>query len=437
MLTPIKDLYTFGFPWRPWEEQSSIAEGPLIIKYMKESAAMYGIDKHIKYHHHVNNANFSTASKAWNLDVTANGTERTTIRSRWLLLCTGYYDYDQPLQTTIPGIENFKGRVVHPQFWPEDLDYTDKNIVIIGSGATAITLLPNLAEKASQVTILQRSPSYILSQPKEDALEKLIRFLFFWSKPIERKLIRWKWLLTPFLLTRFCYNFPKAARRLITKLTQAQLPPTISKDPHFNPTYNPFEQRLCLCPDGDFYAALRNGKGNIETGIIEDITVDTIKLTSGKELHPDIIVTATGLKLRFAGGMKFSIDGVPFNAPEKYIWKGVMVEDLPNASYVFGYVDASWTLGADATAQMVCRILKQMKKEGVVEVVPRRSEEEKKTLEEAPLLKLTSTYITKARNVLPKAGSAGPWKPRSYYYQDIMMAWFGNIKHGMEWTRGV
>lgn len=398
---------------------------------------MFGIDKRIQFNHHVDHADYSSTSKTWKFDVTADGTSQKTIRSKFFLLCTGYYDYDRPLQAVIPGIEDFKGTVAHPQFWPQDMDYTDKNIVIVGSGATAITLLPSLAKTANQVTILQRSPSYVLSQPSEDGLEWLIRKATWWSKPLEHKLIRWKWLIVPFLLTRFAYNFPKAARTIFQKATQAQLPPTVPRDPHFNPSYNPFEQRVCFCPDGDFYECLRKGKGAIETGVIETVTPNSIKLTSGKELHPDIIVTATGLKVRFAGGMDISVDGKAFNVGEKFVWKGSMLEDLPNAGYVFGYVDASWTLGADATAQLICRMLKQMRKEGVVEVIPRRSEYEKQHMMEEPLLRLTSTYVKKGKDVLPKAGATGQWRARSYYYKDIMMAWFGDIKTGTEWVRGV
>lgn len=427
------DLYTFGFPWRPWEEQTSIAKGELILKYIKESANMYGIDKNIQFGHHVDAARYSSSDKTWTLDVTANGSQSKTLRSRFFMICTGYYDYDKPLEAVIPGIESFNGTVAHPQFWPQDLDYTNKNIVIVGSGATAITLMPALAEKASHITMLQRSPSYIMSQPSEDGLENLIRKLTWWSKPLEHKLIRFKWVIVPFLLTRFCYNFPNAAKRLFGRMTQAQLPPTMARDPHFNPSYNPFEQRVCFCPNGDFYAALRSGKTSVETGIIETVTPNSIKLKSGGELHPDVIVTATGLKLNFAGGMDISIDGEPYHVPEKFIWKGVMLEDLPNAAFTFGYVDASWTLGADATAQLVCRMLRQMSKERVVEIVPKRSKQEKLDMQEEPLLRLSSTYIRRAKDLLPKAGATGQWRARSYYLKDIWTAWFGDIRTGIEW----
>ena len=405
------------------------------MNYMKESAEMYGIDKKVLFHHKVNSANYSSEHKTWSFDVTANETEQKTFRSKFFLMCTGYYDYSAPLKTIIPGIDNFKGKVIHPQFYPEDVDHTDKNVVIIGSGATAVTLLPSMAEKASHVTMLQRSPSYLLSTPSEDGIERAIRK--YCSERWQHKLIRWKWLVIPFLLVNFCYYFPGLAKKLFKSATEPQLPPTVKHDPHFTPAYNPFEQRVCFCPDADFYKSLRSGKASIETGLIDTITADTIKLKSGEELHPDIIVTATGLKLRVGGGIKVSVDQTEYDVPEKFVWKGVMLEDLPNCAFVIGYVDASWTLGADATAQMVCRILKQMKKEGVVEVTPRRTEQEKASMEERPLLRLSSTYIRKARDVVPKAGDRGQWQARSYYFKDILMAWFGDIKSGTEWVRGV
>lgn len=402
---------------------------------MKESAQAYGIDKKILFHHHVDRANYSSEHKTWTFDVTANKSDQKTFRSKFFLMCTGYYDYEQPLKTMIPGVENFKGGVVHPQFWPKDLDHTDKDVVIIGSGATAVTLLPSMAEKASHVTMLQRSPSYLVSLPSEDAMERAIRR--YCSEYWQHRLIRLKWLVIPFLMVNFCYYFPKQGRKLFKAGTEQQLPPTMKYDPNFNPSYNPFEQRVCFCPDADFYKSLRSGKASVETGVIEDITADTIKLTSGKELHPDIIVTATGLKLRIAGGIKVSVDEKPYNVPDHFVWKGVMLEDLPNCAFVIGYVDASWTLGADATAQMVCRILKQMGKENVVEITPRRTAQEKASMKEAPLLRLTSTYVKKAKDIVPKAADRGQWSARSYYFKDILMAWFGDIKSGTEWVRGV
>jgi cation diffusion facilitator CzcD-associated flavoprotein CzcO len=424
------DLYTFGFPWRPWTEQKAIAEGPLIIKYIRESASMYGIDKKIQFRHKVNSANWSSAEQAWSLSVNADGTPKT-FQCRFMLMCTGYYDYDQPLPAVIPGIENFAGKVVHPQFWPEDLDYTNKSVVVIGSGATAITLVPALAEKASHVTMLQRSPSYILSQPATDGLEVLIRAIFptSWT----HKLIRIKWLIVPYLFISFCVYFPNLAKRMLRKGAIDQLPPSIAHDPHFKPSYDPFQQRMCFCPDGDFYASLRSGKASVVTGVIEKVTEKSIKLTDGQELHPDIIATATGLKIRLAGGAKLTVDGQPFNINEKFIWKTVMVQDLPNAAFVVGYVDASWTLGADATAQLVCRLLKQMEKEGAGAAIPRLEKGEEGKMKEVPMLRLQSTYVKRAKGALPKAGDGAQWRARSTYFRDLWEAKFGDLKTGMQY----
>lgn len=429
------DLYTFGFPWKPWKEGSSIAQGDLIINYMREAAQETGIDKKILFNHHVNEANYSSQDKRWTMNVTANSSQQKEINSRFFLMCTGYYDYNTPLATIIPGIDSFKGQVVHPQFWPKDLDYENKDVMIIGSGATAVTLVPSMTKKAKHVTMLQRSPGYLMSTPKEDGLEKAIRKYLpeFW----QHKLIRWKWLVVPFLIVNFAYYFPKACKKLFQSATLPQLPKDVAIDPNFTPSYYPFEQRVCFCPDADFYKSLRAGTSSVETGVIETVTPDAVRLKSGKEFHPDIIVTATGLKLRIAGGMKISVNGAPYNIPEKFVWKGVMMEDLPNCAFVIGYVDASWTLGADATAQLVCRMLKQMDKEGVAEVTPRRTAHEKATMQEKPLLKLTSTYVRTGGSILPKAGDRGAWKARSYYFKDILIAWFGNIKSGTEWVRAI
>jgi cation diffusion facilitator CzcD-associated flavoprotein CzcO len=346
-----------------------------------------------------------------------------------LLVLTFPQDYKEPLKATIPGIDNFKGPVVHPQFWPKELDYKDKNMVIIGSGATAITLLPALTKEAAQVTMLQRSPSYILSTPKEDGLEKLIRR---WApRSWISGLIRFKWLALPWLLIRFCRYMPDRAKTMFKGLTEKQLPKTLKHDDHFKPSYNPFEQRVCFCPDGDFYRALRRGKGNVVTGVIDNITSDTIKLTSGQELKPDIIITATGLKIQLAGGMTIAVDGKPYTISEKFMWKNTMFQDLPNATYTIGYVDASWTLGADATAQLICRIMKKMEKKGAGVIVPRV--EEGSTMKRTRLLNLSSTYVQKADAVMPKAGDQPQWRGRTSYFRDIWESWYGDISTGLEY----
>jgi cation diffusion facilitator CzcD-associated flavoprotein CzcO len=429
------DLYTYAFAWRSWTGTSSIAQGHLIVKYMKESAQIYGIDKRIHFNHRVCAVNWSSKENTWMFDVTIDGSTKKTIRSRWAQFCTGYYDYEKPLQTVIPGINNFKGEVVHPQFWKKDFDYKNKNVVIVGSGATAVTLLPILAKETSHVTMLQRSPSYLISQPTEDGAEKCLRAWL--PATLAYGLIRFKSIFVTFLFTTFVTYFPVTATKIVKRVVAMQLPVDLPIDPHFTPKYNVGQQRLCFCPDADFYACLRDKSASVETGTIEAVTENTIKLESGQELNPDVIVTATGLKLQVAGGMSIFVDGEPYDVSNKLFWKGVMLEDLPNAAMTIGYVDASWTLGADATAQMVCRILKQMRKESVSMVVPRCSDNEKSVMRIKPVLNLTSTYIKVGDSVLPKAGDRGQWRPRSYYYQDILMAWYGDIKSDMEWVKGL
>ncbi|KAJ5820582.1 hypothetical protein N7474_006173 [Penicillium riverlandense] len=427
------DLFTFGFTWRPWTEKHSIAHGSLIAKYLRDCAKEEGIDQKVKFKHRVNQLAWSSESKAWTLDLTVNETTPTTIRSRFVLLGTGYYDYHETLQADIPGIQDFAGTLVHPQYWPTDLDYKDKNVVIIGSGATAITLLPSVAKTAKHVTMLQRSPSYVMSIPNEDLVEKAIRLLF--PKVLARKLIRIKWIIVPLLLVTFCRRFPRLARKWLLFLTSKELPKGMPLDPDFTPRYNPWEQRLCMCPEADFYESLRNGKGSVKTDIIQTVTESSIQLQSGDELHPDIIVTATGLKLRIAGGIDIFVDGEQYHIGEHFLWKYAMMDNLPNAIFAFGYVDASWTLGADATAKLACRMFKKMKKDGATMIVPRMSVEERMHIKRMPFLDLKSNYVQQAENVLPNVGDRSVWQRRSYYWRDLAVAVYGNLKKGTVWTK--
>jgi cation diffusion facilitator CzcD-associated flavoprotein CzcO len=425
------DLHTFGFPWRPWPKENAIADGPSIKKYMTESAEQHGIDRHIQYHKKLIAADWSSKTQSWALKVDAEG-EKQIFHARFLVLGTGYYDYNNPLPAVIPGIENFKGKVIHPQFWPKDLDYSGKKIIIIGSGATAVTLLPNLVEKAAHVTMLQRSPSYIASRPTSDALETFIRKWF----PIRLglKLARWKNLAVSFLLFQWCRAYPLKARNMLKKATIQQLPKTIPHDPHFEPTYNPWEQRLCLCPNGDFFDALRAGNSDVVTGKIKTMSDNRIILESGKELDADIIVTATGLKMQLAGGAMFSVDGQSMDPGSKFIWKSALIQDVPNMFFIIGYTNASWTLGADATALLICRLLKNMRSRKMTSVVPRVKDGEQ--LKPAPLLNLSSTYIKLGGSNLPKAAEQAPWRARSNYFIDWYNAKFGDIKTGLEYSKG-
>lgn len=421
------DLHTFGFPWRPWQEQKSIADGPSICKYINETAEMYGIDKHIEYHHRLNKMNWSSDAQHWRMSVTS-GEKEKTYYGKFIIMSTGYYDYKNALPTVIPGLENFKGTVVHPQFWPEDLDYTGKKMVVIGSGATAVTLLPVLAQKAGKVTMLQRSPGYLINLPQKDLLHTVSSYIF--PDWLTFKLVRWKFLILPWIFFNFCRAYPNAARWILQKRTAAELPKNIPHDPHFKPSYNPWEQRLCVAPDGDIFKSLHHGVADVATGRIKTVTDSSVVLESGQQLDADIIVTATGLKIQFAGGCDVSVDNKPLHLYEKYLWKGMMLQDLPNAAFVIGYTNASWTLGADATALGVCRMLKTMVKDGATSITP--TLEDESSIKEMPVLNLNSTYVKVAGNQLPRAGDKAPWKARANYFTDLYTAKYGDLTTGLK-----
>ena len=424
------DLYTFGFAWRPWAAQKYIADGDAIRTYIRESAALYGIDQMIKYHHKLVAANWSSDQQAWSLLVDENG-HTASFHARFVILSTGYYDYEEALSSHVPGIENFTGTVAHPQFWPETLDYKDKKIIVIGSGSTAVTLIPSLAEKASHITMLQRSPSYIVARPAIDPFARLVqKYLPQW---LAHRITRFKVLILSFLFLKFCASYPLAARNMIKKATLKQLPDNIPHDPHFSPRYNPWEQRLCLCPDGDFFKAMRAGKASVITDTIATVTETGIQLISGQTLDADIIVTATGLKLKTGGGAHISVDNVPVRIGEKYLWNGVMLQDVPNLATVIGYTNASWTLGADATALLVTRLLNVMKAKGLVSAVPRL--EDVGSMKSVPALNLSSTYVVKGAKELPKTGDKAPWLPRSTYFSDLWSAKYGNITEGLHFEK--
>jgi cation diffusion facilitator CzcD-associated flavoprotein CzcO len=422
------DLHTFGFPWRPWSDKKAIADGTSIRNYVRESAEQYGIDKKIQFHTKLLAADWSSEEQRWALSVDADGV-KTTIYARFIILSTGYYDYNEPLQASIPGLDSFRGKLIHPQFWPEDYDYSNKRMIIIGSGATAITLLPIVAQKAAHVTMLQRSPSYIMALPAEDPTGNFVRrFLPNW---LAFKIVRWKFLILPFLFFQFCRAFPNAARWVLKRRTSRQLPANVPQDPHFNPKYNPWEQRLCVCPDGDFFKALQRGNADVVTDTIATVTETGIETKGGQRLEADVIVTATGLKMQMAGGARLSVDGKKLSIADKFMWKGMMLQDLPNMAFVIGYTNASWTLGADATALHICRLLKHMDKTGTQSATP--SVDKGESLAASPVLNLSSTYIEKAKGSLPKAGDSGPWRPRANYLTDHWVSAYGNLTRGLHY----
>ena len=418
------DLFSFGFEWNPWKSDKVIAEAPQILDYMHQSLRSFGGDKKLRLGHKLVSLDWSSEDQLWTLNFKVD--DRDVVQhARWVVLGTGYYDYERALPAVIPGLDNFKGKIVHPQFWPEDLDLTGKRVAIIGSGATAITILPVIAEKTKSVTIIQRSPSFISAVPSRDtSADVLKRWLpTSWAN----RLLRIKYLLISYLFFTFCQTFPKKARQLLYSGAKKQLPKSIGVEPHFAPKYNPWDQRLCACPDGDFFTALREGKANIITGHIDNISEDTIKIKDQPEstLEVDVIVTATGLKLLIGGGAPMSIDGAPVSIPDQMLWKGCMISDVPNVIAVIGYTNASWTLGADVAAKTLTRLmarLKESSQRSVTPVVPRDS-----GMKQLPFMKMQSTYLLKARGNMPSAGDKYPWLQRGSYFGDIWDATYGSV----------
>ncbi|KAJ6088658.1 hypothetical protein N7486_009919 [Penicillium sp. IBT 16267x] len=426
------DLFTFGFSFHPWNQSNPIVDGHLIKDYIRDTAKKFGIDKNIQYRHRLSAANWSSEDNYWSLNIDNNGTAKT-INARFIIFGSGYYNYHEPLEATIPGLENFQGQVIHPQFWPEDLDYTGKKVVIIGSGATAITLLPNLAQKAERVTMVQRSPTYILSLPNRSG-----NWLLRWILPTSayNKLLRLIWIIQSRLFFLICQTFPNFTRWVLKRRASRQLPSHIPHDPHFQPRYNPWDQRICVSPDGDFYTSLRRGKGDVRTDTIKNVTKNGLTLNSGETLDADIIITATGLKLQIAGGTTLTVDGEKIDIGSKYLWHGVMLQDLPNASFIIGYTNASWTLGADATAQFVTRLLKSLETRKLIAATPRLKAQDAETIQQRPLLNLNSTYVTVSNRVLPLAADRGPWQARDHYFKDMKFATKGNLDDSMEYVQG-
>jgi cation diffusion facilitator CzcD-associated flavoprotein CzcO len=420
------DLFTFGFAWRPWVDSNPIAEAPSILRYLKESVAAVGIDRQIQFRTRVQNAGWSSKRQMWELTV-VSGTTIRHVFTNFLVLGTGYYDYENPLESRIPGLDTFAGEVVHPQFWPSDLDYTNKHVVCVGSGATAITLVPALAQRTANVTMLQRSPSYIVSLPNPKSASWLHRCLpTSWSHMLSRL----HFMIAPILFYYFCRMFPRAGRNIIRNDAAKQLPENYPIDPHFTPPYNPFDQRVCFAPDGDFYAAVRSGRATVVTDTINRVIEDGIILKSGGKIAADIIVTATGLRLKVGGGINLKVDEEPVRIGEKLTWHHAMLQDVPNTMLMLGYTMASWTLGADASAFLLCRLLKGMRKHHLTSVIPRVPCD--RPPKPRPLMNLTSTYVMAAANDLPKAGDTGPWKMRKNYFTDYVKLNYGNVSRDLD-----
>lgn len=424
------DIFTFAFEWNPWPRKEALANGADIKQYLIDSTTKTGINRHIRLGHKVISISWQSEYVRWQVVSNVSSNDKPTVLySRFIYLATGYYDYEEPMKATIPGIDQFQGKVLHPQFWPEDYDYSDDNVVVIGSGATAVTIVPSMADKAKHVTMLQRSPTYIFPLPSRGALSVTIFTLLPWA--LAYSLHRIGWILQTIFMIAACRAWPNLSRRYIRWENSRLLPAEVSWDPHFNPRYNPWEQRLCASKDGDIFAALRAGKASVVTDTIMAVTKDSIQLMSGATLYPDTIVTATGLKLLFAGGMTIDVDGKAVDYANAFLWHGTMLQDVPNLFFTIGFENAAWTLGCDCAARLAVRVMRDMNTNGNTSAVARLDAASAKTMEPRPLFSLSATYLKSVNEQLPKGGT-GVWSPRSNYLVDMWKTQYGDITTALE-----
>ena len=460
------DMYTLGYRFRPWRDAKAIADGPSILNYIRDTAVEYGVDKAIRYSHRVRRASWSSDEARWTVDVDIGSPNTTKSNStnidcslegrftptsskeliqgsmkcelsggkppfrtanftcNFLFLCTGYYDYENGYTPEWPGVERFRGTLVHPQKWPNELEYANKRIVVIGSGATAITLVPSIAEQAAHVTLLQRSPSYVVMRPSEDIVANLLRR--YLPDRSAYALSRWKNVL----VTTFFYNLarkrPEFFKWMVAKGVRKHLGEGYDLK-HFTPPYNPWDQRMCFAPDADFFRAVREGRVSLVTDHIETFTEDGLLLKSGQQLVADIIVTATGLVLKLISGMKLVVDGTPVDLPKTLVYKGMMFSDVPNLAFAIGYTNASWTLKCDLTSEYVCRLLNHMDQKGYAVCTPRVNDPD---IGKEPVIDFTSGYVVRALHMLPHQGTKTPWRLHQNYIKDLKMMRYGQVEDG-------
>ena len=419
------DMYTLGYSFKPWVDNKSIADGSTIRQYIQKTADENGITPHIRHGHAVTHATWSSDESYWTVTAQQKHNDQPVVlKARFLYLCCGYYSYKNGYQPDFPGQASFKGQWVHPQFWPENLHYDQKKVVVIGSGATAVTLVPEMAKTAAHVTMLQRSPTYVVSRPAEDSFSLTLQKYLpaKWAYQITRA----KNVSLGMLSYQFARSQPEFVKRYLVKMAAKQLR-SDEQAKHFSPDYKPWDQRLCLVPDGDLFKEIRRGNASVVTDTIQAVTENGIQLKSGKSLEADIIVSATGLALNLLGDIQIEVDGKPFNASQAMAYRGMWLSDLPNAIMTFGYTNASWTLKADLTAVYTCRLLNYMRKHGYRKAVPIRDA----SVEEQDYLSFTSGYVQRARNVLPKQGKRAPWQVNQNYLKDVFLIKYGSLNDGV------
>jgi cation diffusion facilitator CzcD-associated flavoprotein CzcO len=419
------DMYTLGYRFRPWRDPEAIADGPSIKAYIEETAREHGIDRRIRFRHRAVRAEWSSADARWTVDVEA-GPERAPARLTcgFLYTCTGYYDYERGYTPEWPGVDAYRGRLVHPQQWPADLDYAGKRVVVIGSGATAVTLVPAMASgpgAAAHVTMLQRSPSYIAEQPARDAIANALRRAL--PGRAAYAAARWKNVLRGMFYYTLARRRPALFKRGLRKKLERALGPGHDLDTHFAPRYEPWDERLCIVPDGDLFHAIREGRASVVTDHVDRFTETGIRLRSGAALDADVIVTATGLTLKLLGGMTLAVDGEAVDLSRTMAYKGMMYSGVPNLASAFGYTNASWTLKCDLVAEHVCRLLNHMRAHGHVQVTPRRDP----SVAEEPVLDFTSGYVRRALSSLPRQGDRAPWRLHQNYVKDLVALRLGRV----------
>src|SRR4051794_30573758 len=427
------DMFTFGFAFRPWNEPRVLADGPAIQRYVEETAAEYGVDEHIRYRMKVLRASWSSAEGRWTVEARNESTGRKQrFTAGYLVAGTGYYDYDQGYRPPFPGEERFGGPVIHPQHWPDDLDYAGKRVLIIGSGATAITLVPAMAQDAAHVTMLQRSPTYIVSLPAEDKISEALRRVL--PDDLVWRMARRRNITLQRGLYRLSRKRPGVMRRLMLRGVQRQLGGA-SDLANFTPDYNPWDQRLCVVPDGDLFRVIREKRADVVTGRIETFTETGVRLESGEEIEADVIVTATGLQVQLLGGASLEVDGEPLPITGLVTYKGVLLEGVPNASIIFGYTNASWTLKADIAAEYTCRLLNYLDRHGYTQAVAYASDADR--AEDSVMGALDAGYVRRGNDRLPRQGTHGPWKVRNDYLRDAPVLRMGAIDDGvLRFSRG-
>ena len=423
------DMHTLGYSFKPWEQAKAIADGPSILQYVQETATENGIDRHIRFQHRVLSADWSSPDACWTVHAEREidaVREPVTITCHFLFLCAGYYSYAAGFTPEFPGAKRFQGRVVHPQFWTKDIDYADKQVVVIGSGATAVTLVPELAKQAAHVVMLQRSPTYVVSQPAEDALANVMRR--YLPPMLAYRLTRWKRVLQGLLIFRLCRQQPAFAKKMMLRNVRAGLGANYDVQTHFTPSYNPWEQRVCLVPDGDLFKAIKSDRVSVVTDHIETFTETGIVLRSGASISADLIVTATGLNLQALGGMRLSVDGKAVDLSKTLNYKGVMYSGVPNLASCFGYTNAAWTLKCDLICRYVCRLLDYMQRHQVRQCTPRSTDG---SVSAEPWVDFSSGYFARSLHLFPKQGSRAPWKLYQNYLRDFRQLRFGKIADGV------